>query len=497
MSPVTHGVPVQRLRRANAGAVRADGRYVLYWMVSARRLADNHALQYAAGEAVRLGRPLMILEAMRCDHEWASARFHRFVMHGMAERSRRMETGPVLYHPWIETRPGEGRGLLGTLAADACLVVTDEYPAFFIPGMVAAAARRIGVRMVAVDSNGLLPMRVADREFTAAYHFRRFLQRELPAHLETPPHQDPLAGVRLEPCCALPAAVTGRWPATTIAQLEDPRFLASVPIDQQVAPVAYEGGESSANRVLRRFLDERLAGYDRLRNEPDAEGTSGLSPWLHWGHIAVHTVFRELARGEGWDVSDLSKRADGKKSGWWGMSPAAESFLDEIVTWRELGFINAARRPDHASWDSLPDWARATLTDHEADPRPWSYSLAQLEAGETHDPLWNAAQHQLRRDGRIHNYLRMLWGKKILEWTRSSREAAEVMIHLNDRWAIDGRDPNSYSGIFWCLGRYDRPWPERPIYGKVRSMTSDSTRRKYRVDGYIARWTRGGDRWPA
>jgi deoxyribodipyrimidine photo-lyase len=176
------------------------------------------------------------------------------------------------------------------------------------------------------------------------------------------------------------------------------------------------------------------------------------------------------------------------------MSPSAEALLDQVVTWRELGFNMSSRREDCDRFESLPDWARATLSKHAADPRPHIYTLGEFEAGRTHDPLWNAAQVQLVREGRIHNSLRMLWGKKVLEWTASPQEALAVMIELNNKYAVDGRDPNSYSGIFWVLGRYDRPWgPERPIFGTVRYMSSLSALRKLRVRRYLAEHGRSSE----
>ena len=186
---------------------------------------------------------------------------------------------------------------------------------------------------------------------------------------------------------------------------------------------------------------------------------------------------------EGWHPARISGRADGRRSGWWGLSASAEAFLDQLITWRELGFNFCHVREDYDRIESLPLWARETLQKHAGDPRPYVHPIEQLETAETHDALWNAAQTQLLREGRIHNYLRMLWGKKILEWTASPQEALDVMIHLNNKYALDGRDPNSYSGILWCFGRYDRPWgPERPIFGKVRYMSSENTRRKFRLD---------------
>jgi deoxyribodipyrimidine photo-lyase len=163
------------------------------------------------------------------------------------------------------------------------------------------------------------------------------------------------------------------------------------------------------------------------------------------------------------------------------------------LTWRELGFQFCHHRPDHEQWSSLPDWAQTTLALHSADTRDHTYGLDEFAAAATHDPLWNAAQTQLVREGTIHNYLRMLWGKKILEWTEHPRQALEIMLELNNRYALDGRDPNSVSGIFWVLGRHDRPWgPERPVFGKVRYMTSANTARKVPVKEYLARYRSGG-----
>jgi deoxyribodipyrimidine photo-lyase len=192
---------------------------------------------------------------------------------------------------------------------------------------------------------------------------------------------------------------------------------------------------------------------------------------------------------EGWHPGLVAARASGSRTGWWGVSPGAEAFLDQLITWRELGYHFCHVRRDHDRYESLPDWAKTTLADHADDPRPYIYSMEEFETAQTHDRVWNAAQNQLRRDGRLHNYLRMLWGKKILEWTPSPRDALTTMIHLNNKYALDGRDPNSYSGIFWTLGRHDRPFgPVRPVFGKIRYMSSRNTVKKLRMDGYLKRY---------
>jgi deoxyribodipyrimidine photo-lyase len=201
-------------------------------------------------------------------------------------------------------------------------------------------------------------------------------------------------------------------------------------------------------------------------------------------------VFDAVMTHEGWTRRKLAASGGGKREGWWGVSRGAEAFLDQLVTWREIGFNAAVHLAGHDRYDTLPEWARATLADHARDPRPHCYDRDAFERAATHDPLWNAAQTELVRDGRIHTYLRMLWGKKILEWSRTPQDALDTMIHLNDKYALDGRDPSSCSGIFWCLGRYDRPWgPEREIFGTVRYMSSENTARKLRVKSYLARYS--------
>ena len=484
-------VPEIRVRAANDRPARQGGDYVLYWMIAARRARHHFGLQRAVEQARALGRPLVVLEALRAGYPFASARLHRFALDGMADNARRFAEAGVLYHPYVEPVAGHGKGLVRELAARAALVVTDEYPAFFLPRMVAAAARQIDVRLEAVDSHGILPLRAAERVFTTARSFRIFLQRNLAPHLAAPPAADPLRRAGLPSLGALPREITARWPAAPTALLEgDAAALARLPIDHGVPPVPTRGGAAAGEAALARFLDQRLDRYVTERDDPDAGVTSGLSPYLHWGHLSAHEVLAAIARREGkWTPERLGQERSGAREGFWGMSAAAEAFLEQLVTWREIGFNMCALRRDHDQFGSLPGWAQDTLRKHAKDPRPRVYSREELAAARTHDPVWNASQRELLREGRIHNYLRMLWGKKILEWSPSPEEALGTMIELNDRYAIDGRDPSSYSGIFWVLGRYDRAWgPERPIYGTTRYMTSESAQRKLRMKQYLARY---------
>jgi deoxyribodipyrimidine photo-lyase len=482
--------PACRISVINTAPPRTAGAYVLYWMIASRRTSWNFGLQRAVEHAAALGLPLVVFEALRADHEWACDRFHQFVIDGMRDSARACAAAGVAYHPYVERAAGEGRGLLAALARAAAVVVTDDFPCFFLPRMVAAAGRALDVRLEAVDSNGLLPIRTFDRAFPTAHAFRRALQRELPAHVRDVPAATPLANAALCPAAPLPADITARWP-DALAWLDAGGTLAELPIDHAVAPAEMRGGETAARARLAAFLDEDLPNYGTDRNQPERDVTSRLSPYLHWGHLSAHEVFAALMAREGW-LGDLPSRASGSREGWWGVGPEAEGFLDELVTWREVGYNMSAVRPDYDQYTSLPDWAARTLQAHAGDEREHLYGLDAFDEARTHDPLWNAAQRQLVTEGRIHNYLRMLWGKKILQWAASPREALAIMIALNNKYALDGRNPNSYSGIFWVLGRYDRPWfPERPVFGVVRYMSSENTARKVRVKGYIRRYGGG------
>jgi deoxyribodipyrimidine photo-lyase len=459
-------------------------------MIAYRRATWNFSLQRAGEWALKLNKPLVVIEALRCGYGWANDRLHRFILEGMADNARQFKSSGVLYYPYVETIKDAGKGLLPALAKNACVVITDEFPAFFLPRMVASASRKLGVLMEQVDSNGLLPMRATDRVFPNAHGFRRFLQKTLSPYLLEPPKAEPLGEMKLVRGNAIPEAIIKRWPMASSELLKgDSTALASLPINHDVGTADRHGGSGAAQHVLRQFLQDRLSRYLEDRNQPEVEGTSGLSPYLHFGHISVHQIFDQLMDREGWTVERVSSRTTGSRSGWWGVSEASEGFLDQLVTWRELGFNICWQREDYDRYESLPRWALKTLADHGGDRRPYVYTPEEFEAARTHDPLWNAAQMQLVHKGWIHNYLRMLWGKKILEWAASPRDALNVMIELNNRYALDGRDPNSYSGIFWILGRFDRAWgPERPIFGKVRYMSSKNTARKVRVRDYVTKY---------
>ncbi len=480
-------VPADRVQAMNDRDVREDGAFVVYWMVVNRRPHWNFSLDHAIWWAKKLGRPLLVLATLKIDYPWASDRLHRFMLQDMAAHVALFKEHEVCFYPFVEAEDGDQNGLLEALAKHACLMVSDDYPCFFIPAMQRAVAQKIAIRFDSVDSNGLMPIRNTDKTYPTAYAFRRYLQKELPQHLLSQPSAEPLRGQADITGAKIPAAIRKQWPPATAKMLSaSPEALGQLDIDHDVGPAHIDGGYLAANQQVSHFLHQTLKNYGEHRNDPDHDAQSNLSPYLHFGQVSVHEVFHRLAQQEHWDINRLAARSTGSREGWWGMSKNAESFLDEIVTWREVGQNMCVTCPDtYDKYSSLPDWAQRTLAEHVNDPRPYVYTHKQLEAAQTHDHVWNAAQRQLVRAGSLHNYMRMLWGKKVLEWSSTPQNALRVLIDLNNKYGVDGRDPNSYSGIFWIFGRYDRPWPEREIFGKIRYMSSDNTVRKLEIKQYL------------
>ncbi len=487
-------VSALRITAGNRAAERASGSYVLYWMIGARRTQYNPALERAVAVCQRLDKPLLVLEPLRAGYRWASDRHHAYVLAGMRDNAEAFARHGVTYLPYVEPEPGAGRGLLRELARRAAYVITDEQPGFFLPHMVRAAGEQLDVKLEVVDGTGVLPLRAADKAYPSAALFRRHLQKTIGQFLLEFPEADPLCRLTVQRRAEVAGEVLRRWPMANAAIVDRERrraLIATLPIDHRVPPVIEDGGSAAAHAQLTSFLDERLPLYAEARNQPERDAASGLSAYLHFGHLSAHQVVAAVLQRSSWDPSKiLGAKPTGTREGWWRLPPESESFLDELITWRELGYGFCFHREDYDRYESLPAWALRSLGEHAGDARAPLYSLAELEAANTHDPLWNAAQRQLVREGRIHNYLRMLWGKKILEWTASPRHALAALIELNNKYAIDGRDPNSYSGIFWTLGRFDRPWPqERPVFGVVRYMSSTNTARKVSVKSYLAAYS--------
>lgn len=428
-----------------------DGTCVVYWMQRAQRGVDNPALDVAIEAANALSLPVAVFLGLHPFVVRGNLRHYHFLVQGFADiarQVRRRRAGFIL-----RRYPDHH---LAAFAAEvrAALVIGDENPLRQLEGWRRRVAETMRVPFWTVDADVVVPSRLVGREHYAA----RTIRPRLTEHLDEclAPSREPVA------------RVAWRRPA---CRTLDPRddLLEGLPVDRGVAPVgAFRGGPAEAERRLRRFVRTRLAAYATGRSQPALAATSELSPYLHFGHIGPRRVAHAV-------------RASGL--------PAAvvAPFLEQLIVRRELAvnFVTFNRRYDRLS--GCEPWARRSLERHQRDPRPHRYTEAQLEAAATHDPLWNAAQVQMMTTGWMHGYVRMYWAKKILEWSGSAEEAFAVAVRLNDRYLLDGRDPNGYANIAWAIGgKHDRPWPERPIFGLVRAMTFDGTVRKSRAWPYIA-----------
>lgn len=436
--------------------------FVLLWLQGQRRLEGNLAAAHAQRRANELRKPLVVYEGLRRDYPHASERLHRFVLDGVARTARDCEERGLAYAFFLD-EPGAPRGVLHALAARAALVVTDWLPTFLHPAQSKALAARAPCRVEAVDAAGVAPLSAFPRAEIGARTLRPKLQRLLPERLRPIPPVPP----RVAP------PVRFDWGFEPFRGTPD-EGVRRAGVSRAVSAAPLRGGREAGLARLAEFVRTRLTGYAALRNDPSTEHTSGLSPYLHFGFVgAVEAAL--AASGSGAPREDV------------------DAFLEELLVRRELALNFCARVPAHASIEALPGWARATLEAHEGDPRALLPD-EELEAARSPDPLWNAAQRQLVREGRIHGYLRMLWGKSLLHWSRGAGEALRRMTLFNDRYALDGRDASSATNFLWCLGLHDRPFPERPIFGKVRSMTSASTARKFSLSSYLARFGQGDRR---
>ena len=486
-----------RVKLVNDKPINKDGEFILYWMIATRRFNYNASLRFAAELAEKHAVPLLVVEEISTSHKFANDRIATFMIQAMVENISTFRDNNIRYIPWVETPLSGPIGLLKEIAGRAKIIVSDEFPTYYPRRAIEAASKSIPIQMYTADSNGVIPMSWTESAHTTAHGFRRWVHNNFSRCPETWPQRNPipkngnlsmsdeLFSSIIDNCSVKLPPFEWLWRCSEGGSVGR-KALSAIDIDHDVEPVRMAtGGRTTAKRKLASFLTNNLERYHLDRNSVDNPAVSGLSPWLHFGHISSIEIVEQILNQNDWSPEHIDMARKGSREGWWGLSQGVESFLDQIITWRELGFNNAHHNTNHNKYESIPEWAKKTLAEHSDDERVL-YTFEQIENAETHDEIWNAAQNQLVKTGIIHNYLRMLWGKRILEWASTPEEAAEWMIQLNDRYALDGRDPNSYTGIFWVLGRHDRAWgPERAIFGKIRYMSSENTRRKMNLKPYL------------
>ena len=446
-----------RVKVRRGGAPAADRKCVCYWMQRAQRGVDNHAVNLAVEIANELGLPLVVYFAGISNFPHANLRHYVFLQEGLRDVEADLRERNISFV--MRRAPHEDHAQL-LKDVDAALCIGDENPMREPERWRRDLAQKIDIPFWTVDTDVVVPSKLIEKAQYGAYTIRPRLYRLLPEYLLT--YENPHAkhawkkphGFQQD---SLAEDMTRDW--------KD--------LDRSVGPVTYwKGGTHAGLDRLKLFCNKMLRSYEDTRNEPEVDGTSAMSPYLHYGHVGPQTIALAVAAAAEADPT---------------LKSAKESYFNELIAWRELAINFVWHTDKYDSADCAEDWARKTIAEHARDERERLYTVAQLEAAETHDELWNAAQIQMVHHGWMHNYMRMYWAKKILEWTPDVDTAMQACVYLNDKYFIDGRDPNGYAGIAWAIvGKFDRAWGTRPIFGKRRYMSGASTGKKFDSKQYIA-----------
>ena len=451
MSSIKRILENPRVRARRNGEPNPEGKCVVYWMQRAQRGLDNPALDVAVSAANDLGKPVVVFFAPVPFYPNANLRHYKFLLEGIPDIADSLAERNIGF---VLRRYPDHHLLKFCEEVRPALVVGDENPMREPASWREKVAHQLNVPLWTVDADVIVPSRLLEKEQYAAFQARRRLEAQLDRFLVK--QENPSAKIAWKK----PRGVESLATSTDITT--------GWKLDRSVAGVStFRGGTKEALRLLNEFVTRKLKNYGKMRNHPELDSTSQMSPYLHFGHISPITIALAVKNAQ-------APKAD------------REAYLNELLVWRELATNFVTYNPVYDSFESGEDWAHRTLAEHAQDPRPIIYNEQQLESAETHDPLWNAAHMQMVRGGWMHNYMRMYWGKKILEWSKTPAEAHRVAIKLNDKYELDGRDPNGYSGIAWSIvGKFDRPWFDRPIFGKIRYMSLESTGRKFDSKRYI------------
>ncbi|UCG84210.1 MAG: deoxyribodipyrimidine photo-lyase [Dehalococcoidia bacterium] len=445
---------IQESRMENlnqAPAVR--GNYVLYWMQASQRAEYNHALEYAISNANESNLPVVAYFGITDNFPDANERHYRFMLEGLKETKHTLHDRDIRM---VIRHESPDSGVL-LLAKDAALVVTDMGYLNIQKRWRKHVASHINRQFIQIESDAIVPVRIAaEKEQYSAATIRPKIYARLPSFLVPLHEQNPKKG-----------SLHMDFDSFDIEDID--KSLVSLQIDSTVAPVkTLKGGTSEARKHLHDFIEAKLERYAELRNDPNADHISHMSPYLHFGQISPIYIALNIRETD---------------------SIGTKPYLEELIIRRELSINFVFYNDNYDSIHGLPNWAISTLTDHRNDPREHLYSLNEFENAGTHDPYWNAAQQEMVLIGKMHGYMRMYWGKKILEWSKTPEEAFRIALYLNNKYELDGRDPNGFAGVSWCFGKHDRPWVERPVFGKIRYMNSAGLKRKFDAEAYVRKFT--------
>ncbi len=425
------------------------GAYVLYWMQASQRSEYNHALEYAILKGNELRQPVLVFFGVTDRFPEANERHYTFMLEGLREVKRSLEQRGIQM-VILHTSPDIGAT---RLAKKASLTVVDRGYLKIQRRWRDNAAAQMDCPLIQVESDVIVPVEEASpKEEYAAATIRPKIHRKL-NHFLIPLKQ-------FEPTVD---SLSLHFDSFDISDVD--KAISKLHIDRNIKKVhSFHGGTKEALKHLEVFLEGKLNRFPELRNDPTLDYLSHMSPYLHFGQ-----------------VSPLFIALEAKKT----RSNGIEAFLEELIIRRELSMNFVFYNEEYDSFDAIPEWAKKTLRVHQKDKRPYLYTLEELEKAKTHDPYWNAAQQEMVITGKMHGYMRMYWGKKILEWSKTPEEAFRIALYLNNKYELDGRDPNGFAGVAWCFGKHDRPWGERPIFGNVRYMNDKGLKRKFDADAYV------------
>jgi len=456
-------------------------------MQAAQRVSHNAALELAAAEANRLGLPLVALFCVTDQVPEANLRHYRFLLEGLWETGRLLRGRGI---PLVLAL-GEAEECVPELAQSAAAVVCDRgYLRWQREARAAVRKQLKALRIPCLEAETEVIVPVGEASFKEEYTaatLRAKLLKTVDKHAALEIAPTPIQHPAKEAAFSLPDRFYRYHGSFGSAEELFDWVLAELQIDASLRPTThFQGGPAQAKLRLEEFRARRLAHYAKLRNDPGQSYQSDLSPYLHFGQISALEIVQSVLSANGLAPSDTATLIR-HKAEFTGNKASCASFLEEIIVRRELSANFCQYNPDYDSYHAIPVWARESLEKYASDSRPYLYSLEQLDAAQTHDPYWNAAQREMEVTGKMHNYMRMYWGKKLIEWTPDPETAFHWMLYLNNRYNLDGRDPNSYAGIAWCFGKHDRPWQTRPVFGSVRYMNAQGLERKFDMAAYLHR----------
>jgi deoxyribodipyrimidine photo-lyase len=443
-----------RVKVINRRQFNRNGKYIIYWMSHSHRANFNHSLEFAIELSNQSGKPLFVYFPITDKYKHSNARYYKFMLDGILEAKKSVEERGIKFA--IE-KVNDIKQRIIELSENAYALITDKAYLKYYRKLNKYIADRLDVPVYEIESDVCVPVEIAsDKQEPYAFTFRKKIYSLFDKYI-----------IELKPRAPKIKSVSFDFGIEEITFNNSLEIFNILNIDKSVSLSPFVGGYSQARKYLEEFIEKKLHRYKEFRSHPELDYQSNLSPYLHFGQISPIEVVLEV----------LSKYGRNDEN--------VDSFFNELIVWRELARNFCYYNPNYNQYEGIPDWAKETLEEHKNDKREYIYTIEELENAKTHDEYWNSAQLELLKTGKMHNYMRMYWCKKLIEWTDDPKKAFDIACYLNDKYELDGRDPNGYAGISWCFGTHDRPWKERKIFGKIRYMSASGLEAKFDIKKYV------------